>query len=80
MGATAQGLGRLELDVGLSHLHAAADHVVVAGAAGKVDDLSVRIDFGFSGPVGHEVALGCLGLDHGVRAARKCVGGSLGDI
>ncbi len=80
MGVAAQGLGGSQLDVGLGHLHAAADHVVVAGAGCEVDDLSVRIDFGFNGPVGHEVALGCLGLDHGVRAARQRVGGSLGDI
>ena len=80
MGVAAQGLGVLQLDVGLGHLHAAADHVVAAGIAGEVDHLAVGLDLSLRGPVGNEISLGCLGLDHGVGAARKGIGGSLGDI
>ena len=34
MGVAAQGLGVLQLDVGLRHLHATADDIVAAGIAG----------------------------------------------
>ena len=71
MGVAAQGLGFLQLDVGLGHLHATADHVVAARIAGEVDHLAIGLDFSLRGPVGNEISLGCLGLDHGVGAARK---------
>ena len=79
MGVAAQGLGVLQLDVGLGHLHAAADDIVAARIAGEVDHLAVGLDLSLHGPVGNEISLGCLGLDHGVGAAGQGARGSLGD-
>ena len=80
VGVAAQRFGGLELDVGLRHLDPAADHVVVAGAAGEVDHLAIGLNLSLHGPVGNEISLGCLGLDHGVSAAGQGARGSLGDI
>ena len=70
MGVAAQGLGVLQLDVGLGHLHATADDIVAARIAGEVDHLAVGLDLSLHGPVGNEISLGRSGLDHGVGAAR----------
>ena len=79
MGVAAQGLGCPELDVGLRHLDATADDIVAARIAGEVNHLAIGLDLSLRGPVGNEISLGCLGLDHGVGAARKGARGSLGN-
>ena len=77
--AARERLGRLQLLVGLGHLHAAAEDLVGHGVAREVAHL-VGLHGERDGGVAGVVALGRAGLDDAVIARGKRVGAGRGDV
>ena len=77
--AARERLGRLQLLVGLGHLHAAAEDLVGHGVAREVAHLA-GLHGERDGGVAGVVALGRSGLDDAIIACGKCVGAGRGDV
>ena len=77
--AARERLGRLQLLVGLGHLHAAAEDLVGHGVAREVGHLA-GLHGERDGGVAGVVALGRAGLDDAIIACGKCVGAGRGDV